>query len=177
MTRISEVMTRGVRTLTPEDNVVLAAQAMDELDVGSIPVCDGERLVGMITDRDIVLRAVAQNLSLQEARLEQVMTADISWCFDDQSIDEVMATMSYTQVRRLPVLDRDRHLVGIVALGDLAAKGYGEQAAEALELISEPAEPDRSGQSQASGPAGGGSASGRPRGRRAGDATGGDLAK
>lgn len=169
MTRISEVMTRGVRTLSPEDNVVLAAQAMDELDVGSIPVCDGERLVGMITDRDIVLRAVAQNMSLEETRLEQVMTPDVTWCFDDQSVQEVMATMSDTQIRRLPVIDRDRRLVGIVALGDLAAKGHGDEAGEALERISEPAEPDRSGQSQASGPAGGGSASGLPRGERDGD--------
>jgi CBS domain-containing protein len=163
MTQVSEVMTRGVRTLSPKDNVVLAAQAMDELDVGAIPVCEGDRLVGMITDRDIVLRAVAQNMANDDTTLETIMSDDPKWCFDDQSTDEALATMQELQLRRLPVIDRERNLGGIVSLGDLAVKGDDVDAGQALGVISEPAQPDRSHQSAASGPAGGGSASGIPR--------------
>jgi len=164
MTPISEVMTRDVHTLSPDDSVVRAAQAMDELDVGSIPVFDGEKLVGMVTDRDIVLRAVARHISLEQTRLDQIMTPEVTWCFDDQSVDEVMATMCDARIRRLPVIDRDRRLVGIVALGDLASKGHGEKAGEALELISGPSARDRSGQSGTSEAADGDSASDQARG-------------
>jgi CBS domain-containing protein len=156
MTQVSEAMTRGVRTMAPNESVMKAAQAMDELNVGSIPVCDGERLVGMVTDRDIVLRAVAQGCAADRTPLSQVMSEHVRWCYEDESVDEVAAKMRQTQIRRLPVVDREQHLVGILALGDLAAKGEDEQAEDVLRDVSEPAEPDRSGQSAASGPAGGG---------------------
>lgn len=163
MTSVSEVMTRGVRTLSPQDHVVLAAQAMQELDVGSIPVCDGERLVGIVTDRDIVLRAVAQDRAGPGTRLDAVMTTDTCWCFDDKPVEEVKATMEEAQIRRMPIVDRNHRLVGIVALGDLAVKADAAEAGQTLGAVSEPAQPDRSHQSAASGPAGGGSASGQPR--------------
>jgi CBS domain-containing protein len=163
MTRIAEVMTRGVRALSRGDTMVMAAQAMEELDVGVIPVCDAERLVGVVTDRDIVLRGVAQGRALEDTRLDEVMSPEPFWCFEDQSVDEVVEQMRDAQIRRIPVMDRDRRLVGIVSLGDLAVRSDTARAGAALESISEPAEPDRSGQSQASGAAGGGSASGKPR--------------
>lgn len=142
---VKDVMTSGVRTLGPQDTVVLAAQAMEELDVGSLPVCDGERIVGMVTDRDIVVRGVAQDLSPASTRLEEVMSAQVEWVFEDEGLTEVAAKMQQMQVRRLPVLDRDRRLVGILSLGDLAAKGDPQQAGAALADISEPARPTRSG--------------------------------
>jgi CBS domain-containing protein len=156
MTRVSELMTRGVRTLSPSDSVALAAQAMDELDIGAIPVCDGQRLMGMLTDRDIVLRVVAQKLPL-ETKLSDVMSKDIKWCTDSDNVDAVMNQMAGYQIRRIPVVDLDRKLVGMLSLGDTAAKGDAGKAGDALKIISQPSEPDRSKQSAASGPAGGGS--------------------
>ena len=154
--RVSEVMTRGVRTLAPSDSLMLAAQAMQELDVGVIPVCNGREIVGMVTDRDLVLRGLAQGCSPERTPLEQVMSREPQWCFDDQTLEDVSRQMSDAQVRRLPVVDRDKQLVGIVSLGDLAVRGDENEAGAALGCISEPARPDRSAQSQASGPAGGG---------------------
>jgi predicted transcriptional regulator len=149
-------MTRGVRTIAPHDTLVAAAQAMEELDIGALPVCDGDRLVGMLTDRDIVIRAVAQSCAIEDTKVADVMTEDTVCCFEDQSIDEVQEQMSDSQIRRVPVVDREKHLVGMLSLGDLAVKGGGRMD-DTLEAISQPAEPDRSGQSQASGGAGGGS--------------------
>ena len=162
--QVSEVMTRGVRTLAPSDTVVMAAQAMDELDIGVIPVCEGDHLIGVVTDRDIVVRGIAQGRPVENIALNDVMSADVRSCYEDQSVDEVLEQMRDAQIRRIPVLDHDEHLVGMVSLGDLAVKGDdGTGTGQALEDISEPAAPDRSGQSQASGAAGGGSASGEPR--------------
>jgi CBS domain-containing protein len=160
MTAVSEVMTRGVRTLAPTDSVVLAAQAMQELNVGAIPVCDGGRLVGMVTDRDIVLRSVAQDCNLRTTQLKDVMSTGVRWSREDESVDDVLQQMSDRQIRRVPVLDADERLVGILSLGDVAVKGRGEalEVAASLSVISSPAQPDRSGQSQASGAAGGGAA-------------------
>lgn len=157
MTRVAEIMTRGVRAMHPSDSVVQAAQAMDELNVGSVPVCDGERLVGMVTDRDITIRAVAQGKADEGVTLSSVMSSEVSWCYEDQNVEEVMRDMSQRQIRRLPVVDRAKHLVGMVSLGDIAAKTGSDDVADSLADISEPAEPDRSSQSQASGAAGGGS--------------------
>lgn len=156
MSQVADVMTPGVRTLSPGDSMQLAAQAMAELDIGVVPVCDGVRLVGIVTDRDITLRGVAQGLPAADARVDQVMSRDVQWCFEDETVDEAGARMQQAQVRRLPVVDRQKHLVGIVALGDLAAKGELRCAGEVLCDVSQPSAPDRSGQSAASGAAGGG---------------------
>ncbi len=163
MTTVSQVMTRGVRAMSPSDSVVLAAQAMDELNVGVVPVCDGQRLVGLVTDRDITVRGVAQGRADESTRLSDIMSGEVRWCFEDQSVEDVLRDMSTSQIRRLPVVDRQKHLVGMVTLGDIAAKTGEPDVAESLSNISDPAEPDRSGNSQASGSAGGGSASGQPR--------------
>lgn len=165
MTTVAEVMTRGVRTLAPTDSVSQAAQAMDELNVGVIPVCDGEKLVGMVTDRDIVVRGVAQECDLKTTRLADVMSTNVRCATEDQDIDEILGEMADTQIRRMPVVDANEHLVGIVSLGDIADKNPGDEldVANSLAEISSPAQPDRSGQSQASGRAGGGSADGKAR--------------
>jgi len=148
MTRVSEVMTRGVRAMTPNESVTQAAQAMQALDVGAIPVHDGERIIGIVTDRDIVLRGIAQGRSPDSTPLGDVMSRDVCACYGDESIDEVLQRMSEAQIRRIPVVDHDEHLVGIVSLGDMAVRGSLAAAGEALEEISEPAQPDRDGQAQ-----------------------------
>ena len=119
MQTIAEVMTTDVEVIRPEQTLRDAARAMADLDVGSLPVCDGRKLVGMITDRDITIRAVAEGKSTDTA-VTEVMTDDVVWCTDTDSVDEVLQLMSDAQVRRIPVIDRDRQLVGIVALGDIA---------------------------------------------------------
>lgn len=165
MITVADVMTRGVRTMAPSDTVVRAAQAMDELNVGVIPVCDGQKLVGMVTDRDIVVRGVAQEQDPKTLKLADVMSTNVRCAREDDDVDEVLSAMADTQIRRMPVVDGQQQLVGIVTLGDIAAKGTEDEdeVAESLSEISTPAAPDRSGQSQASGAAGGGSASGQPR--------------
>ena len=143
MPKVSEVMTRGVEVIRPAETLQRAAQRMDELNVGALPVCDGESLVGMITDRDITVRATAAGLDPNETPVSEVMTEQTRWCTEEQSIDDVMRQMSDVQIRRLPVLNRARELVGIVSLGDLAVRQSGHIDG-ALREISSPSEPDRS---------------------------------
>lgn len=158
MTTVADVMTRGVRTMSPSDTVSRAAQAMDELNVGVIPVCDGDKLVGMVTDRDIVVRGVAQECDAKTTKLADVMSTNVRCATEDQDVDEILGEMADSQIRRLPVVDAQERLVGIVTLGDIADKDPENEVdiATSLADISSPAEPDRSGQSQASGSAGGG---------------------
>lgn len=147
MTTVADVMTRGVRTLTPQDTVVLAARAMDELNVGVIPVCDGDKLVGMVTDRDIVVRGVAQDGDPQRMKLTDVMSTNVRCVREDTQVDDVLDQMAQSQIRRMPVVDGQQRLVGIVTLGDIAVKDPGDDAdvAQSLSGISSPAQPDRSG--------------------------------
>jgi CBS domain-containing protein len=143
MQRIEDIMTRDVRTITPQETVQRAAQMMDELNVGAIPVCDGERLVGMITDRDITVRSVAAGQQPGKTCVEDVMSGDVRTCRAGQSVDEVLGQMGDVQIRRVPVLDDQDHIVGIVSLGDFATRNAA-RVDEALEEISEPSKPDRS---------------------------------
>lgn len=164
MTTVADVMTRGVRTMAPSDTVVRAAQAMDELNVGVIPVCDGQKLVGMVTDRDIVVRGVAQEQDPRTLKLADVMSTNVRCAREDDDVDEVLGEMADTQIRRMPVVDGQQQLVGIITLGDIAAKGAEneDEVAESLGEISTPAAPDRSNQSQTRGDAGS-PGSGKPR--------------
>lgn len=156
MTTVSDIMTRGVRSMTPSDTVVLAAQAMGELNVGVIPVCDGDKLVGMVTDRDIVLRGVAQDRDNRSTRLQDVMSKDVRTVREHDEVEQVLADMADAQIRRMAVVDERNKLIGIVSLGDIAVKDSGENGlGDSLADISSPAEPDRSNQSHASRPAGG----------------------
>ncbi|MCK1422822.1 CBS domain-containing protein [Bradyrhizobium sp. 180] len=134
--RVSDAMTHDVQLCTPQDTIREAAEAMAALNVGLLPVTDDDRLVGMISDRDIATRGVAMGLG-PDAPVRDVMTADVKYCFEDQDIDEVTRNMADIQVRRLPVLNRDKRLVGIISLGDIAVCKPGDGAAKALHGISQ----------------------------------------
>ena len=108
MTRIADIMTRSVATVGRDETLQAAARRMREMDVGALPVTDGQALVGMVTDRDIAVRGVAEGMVAQEALVADVMTDDVRCCSDDDTVEEVMAQMGDAQVRRLPVLDADR---------------------------------------------------------------------
>lgn len=144
MQTIQDVMTRDVQSIAPTDTVRHAARMMDDLDVGAIPVLDGGKLVGMITDRDITVRSTAAGQAPHRVRVGDVMSTDVRTCEAHQSVDEVLGQMGDVQIRRLPVVDPRTHaVVGIVSLGDMAAK-HSAGIDHALETISTPAEPDRS---------------------------------
>lgn len=118
--KINDIMTRDVETLTPDQSICDAACAMAKADCGAILVQDGERLVGMVTDRDITIRAVAKGLSSDTA-VREVMTDEIRYCFEDEDVQHVAENMADNHVRRLPVMDRNKRLVGIVSLGNFAS--------------------------------------------------------
>jgi CBS domain-containing protein len=144
MNQVADVMTRDVRVVSPSDTIQRAAQCMDELNVGVVPVCDGQKLLGMVTDRDITVRGVAAGKPADSTPVTEVMSEHVRWCYEDQDIDEVMDEMRDAQIRRLPVVDREKRLVGIVSLGDLADRGSDEKrVGETLKDISTPSEPDR----------------------------------
>jgi CBS domain-containing protein len=135
--KIAEAMTRDVRVANPDQTIREAAQMMAELDAGALPVGEHDRLVGMITDRDIAIRAVAHGKA-PETRIRDVMTDDVKYCFEDDEVEEVARNMADVQVRRLPVVNRDKRLVGIVAIADIAATEDVEVVGEAVSGISEP---------------------------------------
>lgn len=137
MMYISEVMTRNVRIGSPEDTLQMAAEMMGDCDFGILPIEDNNQLVGMLSDRDITIRAVAKGFSPNEHHVREIMTRDVQFIYEDESVEDAAQMMSNLQVRRLPVVDNDEHLVGIVSLGDLAISG-DEVAGDALESISQP---------------------------------------
>jgi len=138
--KVAEAMTRDVRVASPDETICDAACAMATLDAGALPVGEENRLVGMITDRDIAVRAVAARKG-PDTPIREVMTQDVKYCFEDDDLDHVAANMSDLRVRRLPVLDRDKRLVGIVSLGDIAMVQGAPSAAQALEGVSRPGGP------------------------------------
>ena len=147
--QVSECMTREVQTVTPDVPIRDAAQCMAKEDVGILPVRDNDRLVGLITDRDITIRAVGAGRD-PSTPVREVMSAEVKYCFADEDVDDVLENMGDIQVRRLPVVDRDKRLVGIVSLSDLAqeeteetGKALGDIArpsAQHSQRVSEPAE-------------------------------------
>jgi CBS domain-containing protein len=134
--KVQDCMTREIETVSPDDTIKRAAVRMEALDVGPLPVCDGERLVGILTDRDITVRAVASGRDPNSTTVRETMTAEPLYCFEDQSVDEVANLMRDRQVRRMPVLNREKRLVGIVALADLVRGGDESAAADAFTGIS-----------------------------------------
>jgi CBS domain-containing protein len=135
---VSEAMTPEVRLVRPEQTIREAARLMSELDIGALPVHENDRLVGMLTDRDIAVRAVADGLN-PDTPIREVMSAEIMYCFEDQPIEEVAENMSEQRLRRLPVLNRSKRLVGILSLADIASdEEFEEEAWEALSGISRP---------------------------------------
>jgi IMP dehydrogenase len=133
-------MTRDVQIANPNQTIHDVAQIMAECDVGCLPVGENNRLVGMITDRDIAVRAVAKGKSPDQTKVRDIMTQDVKYCFDDQEVTDVAQNMSDVQVHRLPVVDHDKHLVGILALSDIANCEGAEAAGNAVCGISHPAE-------------------------------------
>ena len=135
--KVSEVMTREVQTVQPDQPVQEAANFMLSADAGSIPVTEGERLIGMITDRDIAVRGVAKGFG-PDTPVRELMTDELITARIDDDVQDVASRMSDAQVRRLPVIDQNERLCGIVSLGDLARESDGECAHEALEGVSQP---------------------------------------
>lgn len=135
--QVQEAMTRDVALASPEETIREAAIKMANIDAGALPVSDNDRLVGMITDRDIAVRAVAEGLP-PDTRVREVMSAEVKYCFDDEDVNDVARNMADIQVRRLPVVNRDKRLVGIIALGDIAQNAGARPAGVAIEGISEP---------------------------------------
>ncbi|HEX8639978.1 MAG TPA: CBS domain-containing protein [Allosphingosinicella sp.] len=136
--RIAECMTTDVQVAKPDQPIREAAQFMLKADAGSLPVCDGDRLVGMITDRDIAVRAVAEGRG-PDTPVQDAMTDHVDWCYDDDAVEDVAVRMSDLQVRRFPVISReDNKLVGMVSLGDLSRSDESDAAQVALDGITDP---------------------------------------
>ena len=135
--RVHDIMTPHVQTALVGETLKDAARKMVAADIGFLPVSDGDRLVGTITDRDIVSRAVAEGRS-DMTLIEEIMTRDVKYCFDDDEVDELLKTLGDAQVRRMPVVDRQKRLIGVVSLGDAARKADPANAGFGLSAIVEP---------------------------------------
>ncbi len=139
MQQLKDLMTRDVKVVSPDMTIGEAAREMRAGDFGMMPVGENDRMIGTISDRDITIRAVAEGKG-SDTKVRDVMSEGVSWAFEDDSVEQAAKTMSERQVRRLPVVDRDKRLVGIVALGDFAVDSSEiRPAAEALAEISKPA--------------------------------------
>ena len=132
---VSDCMTRDVSVVSPNDTIQQAAKIMGQIDAGILPVAENDRLVGMITDRDIAIRAVAEGKDPAQCRVRDVMTSEVRYVFEDDSIEDAADNMSELQVRRLPVISREKRLVGILSLADMAREDEPRQAGEALQGI------------------------------------------
>jgi CBS domain-containing protein len=138
--QLKDVMTRHVATARPDNTIAEAAEKMRSLDIGPLPVTEGAKVVGVLTDRDITTRAVAEGRDPRSTRVGDIMTRDVFFCFEDQDVKEAATLMSDLQVRRLLILDRESNLAGIVSLGDLALEaGDDKMTAKVLNRVSQPA--------------------------------------
>jgi len=137
--RVFDVMTPSVELIHPDNTIQDAALKMAENDLGLLPVAENGQLVGMLTDRDIVVRGIAQERSPSQTTVREVMTERIRYCFDDESADDAAAVMGQLQIRRMPVVDRERRLVGVVSIADIARKHDAAKAGVTLEEVCEPA--------------------------------------
>lgn len=135
--KVSQLMTRDVEIASPNETLQHAAKIMASLDAGIVPVGKNDRLVGMITDRDIAIRGIAEGKG-PDAKVGEVMTRDVKYCFEDDDVDEVTRNMGDIQVRRLPVMNHEKRLVGILSLGDIAFERSGKGTGQALSRISQP---------------------------------------
>jgi CBS domain-containing protein len=147
--QVSQILTRDVETIRPDTSVKEAAQRMRSMDVGALPVCDGRRLLGMVTDRDLTVRITAEGRDANATPVQEAMTPDVDFVFEDQDVQEAARIMRDRQIRRLPVLSRGKELVGIVSLGDLAVAGDDRTSGDTLQQISEPAHGRAEGRAQA----------------------------
>jgi CBS domain-containing protein len=136
---VRDVMTEEVVTVRPDASIQQIARLMRDEDIGSVPVVEDDWLIGIVTDRDIVVRGLAEAKSLEQVDARAVMSGRTLYCFADQPVDEVLANMGDLQVRRMPVVDRDKRLVGVVSIGDLSGGAPPDKAGESLSRISAPA--------------------------------------
>jgi CBS domain-containing protein len=132
--KMGKIMHRDVQITGPKESLQNAAAMMKRLDAGVLPVGEHDKLVGMITDRDIAIRGIAEGKG-PDAKVHDVMSQQVKYCYDDEDVDHVAQNMAELQVRRLPVMNRDKHLVGIITLGDLATQGSLPKTARALDGI------------------------------------------
>ena len=134
--KLKDIMSTEVEIVRPDASIQEAAQKMRSLDVGALPVCDGRRLMGMITDRDITIRATAAGRDPKTTVVRDCLSAEPVYGFEDQDLGDAQTLMEQKQIRRLPVMSRDKELVGIVALADLATNVSATQAGQATQAIS-----------------------------------------
>ena len=136
--KLKGIMTRDVEVIHPDDSLQTAAQKMQDRDIGFLPVCDGDRLVGVVSDRDIIVRVIAEGMDPKAMIGRDLVTAPVIYCFEDQDVDEAARIMQDNQIRRLVILNRDKRLVGVVSLGDLARNRPADRSGEVLQSVSEP---------------------------------------
>jgi CBS domain-containing protein len=133
-----KIMTPDVECISPDVRIQDVAKKMKSGDVGFLPVCESDRLVGTVTDRDIVLRVIAEGRDISHCTARDVMTNDVFWCYEDQTADEIGDYMAEKEIRRVLILNRDKRLVGVISIGDLAqARGEQEKAGETIKEITE----------------------------------------
>ena len=135
--KVCDAMSRDVQVTSPTQSIRNAARIMAKIDVGVLPVGENDRLIGMITDRDIAVRAVAEGKAAS-TKVRDIMSEEVLYCFEDQDLEEVARNMSIMKIRRLPVVNRDKRLVGILSFGDLARNEDPTTAGQAISQISEP---------------------------------------
>jgi CBS domain-containing protein len=142
--QVKDVMTKGVEVVRPDATLEEAAKKMKSLDIGPLPVCDGEKLVGMLTDRDITVRATAEGRDPKQTQVKEVMSKELIYCVEDENVEEAAKLMQSKQIRRVPILNRDRQLVGMLSLGDLAQRTQDSRlAGKTLEEVSTPGKSSR----------------------------------
>jgi len=136
--KLKEIMTSNVEVIHPNDTLQTAARKMHDRDIGFLPVCDGDRLIGVMTDRDLITRALADGMDSKAMLGRDLVTSPAIYCFDDQSVDEAAKLMHDNQIRRLVILSRDKRMVGVVSLGDLAMNIDDKKSGDVLQSVSEP---------------------------------------
>lgn len=137
--KLNEIMTKDVEIISPGDTLQTAAQKMRDRDIGFLPVCDGERLIGVLSDRDVIVRALAEGMDSNAIVGRDLITSPAIYCFDDQTLDEAAKLMHDNQIRRLVILNRDdKRMVGVISLGDLAINLDDKISGDVLQSVSEP---------------------------------------
>lgn len=144
MQNLRDIMTRNVEIIAPEATVQEAAKKMQDLNIGALPVCDGDKLTGMITDRDLVMRILAEGRDPKTVTVSDAISTDVVFCFEDDGVEKASPLMAQHQIRRLPVMSSTKRLVGMVTLGDVAVHGKNPEASgDVLQQVSIPAHPTR----------------------------------
>jgi len=136
--KLREIMTSEVEVIHPNDTLQTAARKMHDRDIGFLPVCDGDRLIGVLTDRDLITRALAEGTESKAMLGRDLVTSPAIYCFDDQNVDEAAKLMHDNQIRRLVILNRDKRMVGVISLGDLAMNIDDKKSGDVLQSVSEP---------------------------------------